>query len=124
MTIHKLLRTYRFLDKDPVCGELQTLLQDEGLFSRLNLVAELANLSPATLHAIFHGGTRRPQNSTVMGIATALGYQRSWIKERKLNAEEELILARAWNKRERKRQDVARAQMPQRRNRKQKRKAK
>jgi hypothetical protein len=108
MTIHKILRTYRFLDKDPVIDELRTLIQDEGLFSRLDLVSELANLAPATLQALFHGQTRRPQNATVMAIATALGYQRSWTKERKLNAEEEVILARAWNKRERKRQLEAR----------------
>jgi len=103
MATHKMLRTYRFIDKDPVIDELRTIVQDEGLYKRLRIVAELSNLSPSTLSALFHGATRKPQNATVMAIATCLGYERTWRKARKLNADEELVLAKAWNKREKER---------------------
>jgi hypothetical protein len=94
------LRTYRFTDKDPVVDELHTLLEDEGLFQRLRHVAELASLHPSTTHNLFHGKTRRPQNATVMAIITSVGYERKFVRTRKLNFNEELVLARAWNKRE------------------------
>lgn len=103
------------MDKDPVKDELQTILQDEGLFGRgkkLNQVATLANLSPATLDNLFFGDTRRPQNATVMGIITAIGYKRSFVKDRKLNLEEELSFARAWNKKENERLAKARGTAP------------
>jgi transcriptional regulator with XRE-family HTH domain len=99
-----LLRTYRFTDKDPVTGELQTLLEDEGLFKNLKTVAELSGLHPSTVKNIFHGGTKRPQNATVMAIATSIGYKRGpWMKSRDLNVEQELEFARKWNQRERER---------------------
>jgi hypothetical protein len=94
------LRTYRFTDKDLVVDELHTILEDEGLFTRLNHVAELASLHPQTLQNLFHGPTRRPQNATVMAIITSVGYERKFVRARKLNIDEELVLARAWNKRE------------------------
>jgi hypothetical protein len=107
MAVTKILRTYQFRDKDPVVDELRTLVQDEGLYSKKNLrtVATLSNLAPATLEALFFGATRRPQNATVMAIATSLGYERAWRKGRRLNVEKELEVARAWNKQERKRQE-------------------
>jgi hypothetical protein len=96
----KVLRTYRFIDKDPVKDELQTILQDEGLYERLKHVAELASLAPATVQNLFHGHTRKPQNATVMGIVTAVGYERKFVRVRKLDVEKEPEFARAWNKRE------------------------
>jgi hypothetical protein len=116
--IRKTLRTYRFMDKDPVKDELQTILQDEGLFGKgkkLGQVATLANLSPQTLDNLFFGDTRRPQNATVMAIITAVGYQRKFVKERKLNVEAELEFARAWNKKEEARLAKARATEPKKR---------
>jgi hypothetical protein len=95
-----LLRTYRFVDKDPVIDELRTIVNDEGLSKRLASVATLANLHPSTVKNMFHGATKKPQNATVMGIITALGYERKWIKARKLNVEQELVFAKQWNKRE------------------------
>lgn len=90
------------MDKDPVKDELQTMLQDEGLFSKKNMrkLADLASLSPSTLHNLFFGDTRKPQNATVMALVTAVGYERKFVKARKLNFEEELVLARAWNKKQ------------------------
>jgi hypothetical protein len=99
-----LLRTYRFTEKDPVIDELRTLVNDEGLSKKLVIVATLANLHPSTVKNLFHGGTKKPQNATVMGIVTSLGYQRKWVKERKLNIDEELTFAKQWNKREKEKQ--------------------
>lgn len=114
MAVHKILRTYRFMDKDPVKDELQTLLQDEGLMSKKGLrqVATLSNLSFSTLDNLFFGDTRKPQNATVMAIATSVGYERKWVKGRKLNIEEELEFARAWNKKEQARLERERAKEP------------
>lgn len=98
----KVLRTYRFLDKDPVKDKLQTMLQDEGLFSRKNMsrLAALASLAPTTLDNLFFGPTRKPQHATVMALVTACGYEMEFKKQRKLNFEEELVFARAWNKKQ------------------------
>lgn len=98
----KVLRTYRFIDKDPVKDELQTMLQDEGLFSKKNMgkLAALASLSKSTLDNLFFGDTRKPQNATVMALVTAVGYERKFVKVRKLNFDEELVFARQWNKKQ------------------------
>jgi hypothetical protein len=66
----------------------------------MSKVAALASLAPTTLHNLFFGGTRRPQNATVMAIVTAVGYERKFVKARKLNFDEELVFARAWNKKQ------------------------
>jgi hypothetical protein len=110
--IHRTLRTYRFTDKDPICGEVQTVVQDVGLFKNLKHVAELANVHPSTVKNLFHGGTRRPQNATIMAILTSLGYKREIVKARDLDVEKELEFARAWNKKERERVAAAREKMP------------
>lgn len=98
----KVLRTYRFIDKDPVKDKLQTMLQDEGLFGKKNMsrVAALASLSPSTLDNLFFGDTRKPQHATVMAIVTACGYEMEFKRARKLNFEEELVFARQWNKKQ------------------------
>ncbi|HEY2243000.1 MAG TPA: hypothetical protein VGH47_02120 [Xanthobacteraceae bacterium] len=96
------LRTYRFIDKDPVCDELRTLVEDRGLMDQLARVAELAGLAPATVQNLFNGETRKPQNRTVMGVATSVGYLRKWVST-EFNLEEELKAARTWNTKEKKR---------------------
>jgi hypothetical protein len=95
-----LLRTYRFIEKDPVVDELRTLVNDVGLSKKLTIVATLANLHPSTVKNLFHGDTKRPQNATAMAIATCVGYTRKWVKEHELNVDKELEVARQWNKRE------------------------
>lgn len=105
--IRRTLRTYRFIDKDPIKDKMQTMLQDIGMFGDLDTVAILANVSKQTLMNLFHGDTRRPQNATVEGIITACGYERVLRQVRQLDVEKELKVARAFNKAEAKR--VARA---------------
>jgi len=106
--IYKTNRTYRWRDKDPVCDELRTMLQDVGLYNRLGHVAILSGRSLGTIKGIFHGETKRPQNNTIMSIATSAGFDRKWVRERKFNIEEELVIARAWNKKEKARVDKLR----------------
>jgi hypothetical protein len=98
MTIYKTLRTYRFIDKDPVIGELRYIIEKEGLFKRLYHVATMASLNPATVKNLFYGDTRRPQNATVMALITSLGWERKFVKGKKVDFDKELVLARAWNK--------------------------
>lgn len=102
MAVHRrMLRDYRFMDKDPVKDELQTVLQDVGLFSRQKLkqVAILANRAPATLDNLFFGSTKRPQNATIAAILEGIGYERVMRQVRKIeDLDAELKEARAANK--------------------------
>jgi hypothetical protein len=108
MAEFRTLRTYRFIDKDPVCDELRTLVEDRGLMEQLGRVAELAGVAPTTVQNLFNGETRRPQNRTVMGVATSIGYLRKWVSA-DFNLEEELKAARTWNAKEKKRVAALRA---------------
>jgi len=117
MAYVRVLRTYRFMDKDPVKDELQTMLQDVGMFERLDHVAEMASLAKQTLRNLFHGDTRKPQNATVMGIVTAMGYQRKFVKERKLDIDRELEFARAWNRKQRAKAEAELKRNPRKRKR-------
>lgn len=95
----KVLRTYRFKDKDPVCGEMMTLVDEAGLRGKKNVgkVATLAALSHGCVDALLYGETRKPQNATIMAIATSLGYERRWQRTtNKWELEAELKKARAF----------------------------
>jgi len=70
----KLYRTYRFIDKDPVCDAVRTIKQDTGLNN--NQIGALSGCAPGTVHNMLDGETRRPQNATTTAIASALGYVR------------------------------------------------
>lgn len=98
-------RTYRFIKKDPICDEIATLVDDAGLRGKHNTgkVAILATLAKATVDNLLYGDTRSPQNRTIMSIATALGYERSWKRTtNKFDVEAELAKARAYIKEQRK----------------------
>lgn len=101
MAYTRVLRPYNFIDKDPVIDEVRTVVQDEGLIKKLGIVADLSSLSKATIDSWFNGDTKRPQNASIMAVMISLGYQRTWKKERKVDVDRELELARAWLKRER-----------------------
>jgi hypothetical protein len=93
-------RTYRFIDKDPVIDETRTIVQDVGLMTRLQVVADLSGVGVGTLRNWFTGGTRKPQNATVMAVVTALGYERKFVRSRTLDIDKEREFALAWLKRE------------------------
>lgn len=100
MAYVRVLRTYRYVDKNPVIDKMRTIVQDEGLMKRLKIAADLAGLAKSTLDGWFHGDIRDPRHSSIMGLVTSLGYEQEFTKARKLNVEKELEFARAWNKRE------------------------
>jgi hypothetical protein len=92
----RVLRTYRYIDKNPVIDKMRTVLQDEHLFTKLGLVHELSGISTSCLHALFHGNTRNPQHRTVAGVMTALGYREEFVKEHDIDIEKERKAAKAW----------------------------
>lgn len=105
----KVYRTYRFIDKDPVIDEIRTLVQDEGLMKKLEIVHQLSGVATATLDNWFNGETKSPQNRTICAVTSALGYKRSWQKERAIDLEKELKIAKSWaEKQDRARQEAER----------------
>lgn len=97
-------RTYRFTEKDPVCGEIMTMVDEAGLRGKGNIskIAILATKAPGTIEGILYGDTKRPQNATIMSIATALGFVRTWQRtSNKFDLEEQLKAAREYIRKER-----------------------
>lgn len=95
----RLHRTYRFRDKDPVIDEIRTLVKDEGLMKKLNIVSQLSGVATSTLDNWFDGDTVSPINRTIMAVTTSLGYRRSWTKDgRKWDLDKELRKAAAWDR--------------------------
>ncbi len=96
----RLYRTYRFIDKDPIIDEVRTLIQDEGLMKKLDIVHQLSGVATTTLDNWFNGETVSPQNRTISAVVTSLGYQRRFVRDHKIDIERELKLAAAWNRRQ------------------------
>lgn len=67
-------RTYRFIDKDPVIDAIRTVVQKEHL--KNSAVHSISGVATATLNNWFDGATRKPQNSTISAVTSALGYVR------------------------------------------------
>lgn len=105
MAYTRVIRTYNYVDKDPICDEVANLVDEAGLRGKKNCakIATLATLATATVENLLYGGTKRPQNRTIMAIATSLGFERRWQRtSNKWDLEEELIKARAFIAAERK----------------------
>jgi hypothetical protein len=92
----RVLRTYRYIDKNPVIDKMRTVLQDEGLFKKLTIVHELSGISTSCLNALFHGNTRNPQHRTVAGVMSSLGYEETFQKVKDIDVEKERKLAADW----------------------------
>lgn len=108
--MRRMLREYRFMDKDPIKDEMQTALADAGFKTKNDMkrLAILANCSYQTLLNLFWGDTKRPQNATVEGTLRAAGLERVIRVVRKIkDIDAELKVARAFNRKEASR--VARA---------------
>lgn len=71
-------RNYNFIDKSPICDELATAIDDQGLRGKKNVkkVALLAGVGVGTVDGILYGGTRDPRNSTVERILIGIGCER------------------------------------------------
>jgi hypothetical protein len=95
----KVLRTYRYIDKNPVIDVMRTALQDVGIGvekKKLRIAAEITGISHSCLEALFHGITRNPQHRTVAGLMTGIGYKEEWKPVREIDIEKEREVARAW----------------------------
>jgi hypothetical protein len=68
-------RTYVWQDKDPIIDAVRTVVRDEKL--KNNMVHQISGVATATLDNWFSGSTRKPQNTTVCAVTSALGYVRS-----------------------------------------------
>jgi hypothetical protein len=104
-------RTYRFGEKDPVCGEIMNMVDQAGLRGKHNVakIATLATKAVATIDGILYGDTKSPHNATVMSIATALGFERTWQRTtNKFDLAAELEKARAYIRAQRKLMEKAR----------------
>ena len=67
-------RTYRWIDKDPIIDAVKTVVDAEHL--KNSAVHAISGVATATLDNWFSGGTKRPQNSTLTAVTSALGYGR------------------------------------------------
>jgi hypothetical protein len=95
----RVLRTYRYINKNPIIDRMRTALQNAGVGvekRRLQIAADISGLSRGCLHGLFHGGTRNPQHRTVAGIMTAFGYEEEWRLKRKIDIEAERKIAADW----------------------------
>jgi hypothetical protein len=95
----RILRTYRYIDKNPVIDVMRTALQDVGIGvekKRLRIAAEISGLSHSCLEGLFHGETRNPQHRTVLGLMTSIGYKETWTVDREIDIDKEREVARAW----------------------------
>ena len=71
----QIYRTYRWIDKDPIIDAVRTVVKSEEKLKN-SMVHEISGVSTSTLENWFDGSTRRPQNSTVTAVTSALGYVR------------------------------------------------
>jgi hypothetical protein len=93
-------RTYNFIDKDPIIDKVRTVLQDEGLLKKRNIVSRLSGVSVGTMDKWFDGDTRKPQHATLAAVATAVGYEIGFKKIQRIDVDEELKVAADWRKRQ------------------------
>jgi DNA-binding transcriptional regulator YdaS (Cro superfamily) len=68
-------RTYRWTDKDPILNAVAQVVKAQEHLKNSQVHA-ICGVATATLDNWFSGGTRRPQNSTVTAVTSALGYVR------------------------------------------------
>ena len=97
----QIYRTYRWIDKDPIIDAVRTVVK-AGEKLKNNMVHDISGVSATTLDNWFEGATRRPQNSTVTAVTSALGYVRRdsfnpdgtvairFVKRRNLNYQDEI----------------------------------
>jgi hypothetical protein len=67
-------RTYRWNDRDPIVDAVATVVKDEHL--KNEHVHQISGVATATLNNWFSGKTKKPQNTTVSAVTSALGYVR------------------------------------------------
>src|SRR5262245_61508271 len=101
-------RNYRFIDKDPICDALRTMIRSDEHLNN-NQVHEISGVAAGTINGWLDGGTRRPQNSSTSQVAGALGYARrdslnrdgtvvpGYVKVRELDYRDEIDKQADWH---------------------------
>src|SRR5580692_1411869 len=89
-------RIYNYIDKNPVIDKVRTILQDEGLIKKLNVVHEICDVSTSTVDGWLNGDTRNPQHHTIARVITGLGYEEQFVKTKDIDIEAERKLAADW----------------------------
>ena len=92
----RVYRTYNYVDKNPVIDKVRTIIQDEGLIKKLNIVHEVSGVATATIDRWLNGDTRNPQHGTIAAVITSLGYEERFVKTKDLDIEKEREVAAAW----------------------------
>ena len=100
-------RSYRWINKDPIIDAMRTMVRsDENL--KNTQVHAISGVATATLDNWFEGETKKPQNSTICAVSTALGYVRAdrirkdgtlevaFKKARDLDYKEEMVKQASW----------------------------
>jgi len=99
MAEFRVLRSYNYIDKNPVIDVMRTALEDAGVGvadKKLKIAADISGLSVGCLHGLFHGKTRNPQHRTVAGLMCAFGYQEQWSLKKKIDLEKERVAGLKW----------------------------
>jgi hypothetical protein len=102
----RIYRTYNMVDKNPVIDKVRTLVQDEGLIKKLQIVHEISGVSTSTLDNWFNGTTRSPQHATIAAVVTSLGYREEFVKDKEIDIEAERKVAAAWLEKQEKKAQV------------------
>ena len=80
----QLYKHYKFGadEKDPDIHRIHTMLDNEG--ADYTKAAELSGVSRSTIVEWIEGDTKQPKNCTIGAVAAAFGYERQFVKKRKV----------------------------------------
>jgi len=73
------LRSYSFVDKDPVIDVVRTMVHMSG--DSYSKIHEASSVSVTTISNWFHGKTRRPTYACIMAVAAAVGGKCVWLDQ-------------------------------------------
>ncbi len=75
----RLLKSYNFVDKDPVVDKMRGPVRSSGL--SYGQISEKSGVSASTIYNWFEGNTKRPQYATVIAVMRVLGYKEMFVKK-------------------------------------------
>jgi transcriptional regulator with XRE-family HTH domain len=75
----RLLKSYNFVDKDPVIDKMRgPVKQSEMTYAE---ISDKSGVSASTIYNWFEGKTKRPQYATVVAVMRVLGYKEFFVKK-------------------------------------------
>lgn len=75
----KLLKSYNFVDKDPVIDKMRSPVKNSEL--SYSEISAKSGVAASTLYNWFEGNTKRPQYATVVAVMRVLGYKELFVKK-------------------------------------------